>query len=247
MDKDLSLQKGAFADYLVRVSARARQVRLQVSPGKGLIVVVPRHFEPARIPLLLEKKREWIEGHLRRFAALSGARETASADILPDVIELPSLGEFWQICYNQTHTASVGTFSEAPGVLEVYGAVHNKPACRQALINWLRLRTREQLCSLLSSLAAEHGFTFRESVVRGQKTRWGSCSSNKTISLSYKLLFLERDWVRCVLLHELCHTVFMDHSANFRRLLNRLEPRCPQIDKEMREAWRLVPAWADNS
>jgi hypothetical protein len=91
------------------------------------------------------------------------------------------------------------------------------PAAR-VLINWLKRRTREEVCPWLSTLAAEYGFKFGESLVRGQKTRWGSCSSKGTISISSKLLFLERDWVRCVLIHELCHTVFMDHSQKFRGL-----------------------------
>ena len=245
MDKNLPLQKGGLFDYRVRVSARARQVRLQISPQDGLIVVAPRYFDLARIPALIERKRGWIENHLRRFAALPGGREPMSPLIMPEVIDLPALGESWQVSYSPMNTALVGIVSGAPGELKVYGAVHHQPACREILIKWLRRRTREKLCPWLSALAAEHGFAFRESVVRGQKTRWGSCSSKGTISLSYKLLFLEREWVRCVLLHELCHTVFMNHSADFRGLLQRLEPKCRQIDKEMREASRRVPGWVE--
>jgi predicted metal-dependent hydrolase len=177
---------------------------------------------------------------------MPSGEELPPAPTLPDVIELPALGESWQVSYRPMNTALVGIASEAPGVLSVYGAVHQKPVCRQALINWLRRRTREEICTWLSTLAAEHGFKFSESVVRGQKTRWGSCSSKGTISLSYKLLFLERNWVRCVLLHELCHTVHMDHSPKFRGLLNRIEPGCMQIDREMREGWRKIPAWVEN-
>src|SRR3989339_483296 len=243
MDKNLPLQKGSFVDYRVRVSSRTRHVRLQISPQEGLTVVAPRFFDLARIPALLEKKRDWIESHLRRFADGPRVRKTVPAFILPDVIELPALGESWQVCYSPMNTACVGIFSEAPGVLTVYGAVHRQLVCREVLINWLRRRAREGLCAWLSTLAAEHGFAFRESVVRGQKARWGSCSSKGTISLNYKLLFLEREWVRCVLLHELCHTVFMDHSPNFHALLDRVEPKCPQLDKELRKARKLVPTW----
>ncbi|MBW6485196.1 MAG: M48 family metallopeptidase [Syntrophobacterales bacterium] len=245
MDKNLPLPKKRLVDYRVRVSARARNVRLQISSQYGLVVVAPRYFDLARIPALIEQKRKWIESHLRRFAEMPGGRETRPALILPDVIDLPALGEAWQVRYNPMNTAVVGIVSEAPGELIVYGAVHHQPACREVLINWLRRRTREELCAWLSTLAAEYGFTFRESVVRGQKTRWGSCSAKGTISLSYKLLFLERDWVRCVLLHELCHTVIMNHSEDFRSLLNRLEPKSRQIDREMREAARRVPVWVE--
>jgi predicted metal-dependent hydrolase len=243
MDKNLPLQKGGFVDYRIRVSPRARNVRLLISPRDGLVVVAPPHFDLNRIPALVENRRGWIEGHLRRFVDMPRIQEAAPVLILPDVIELPSLGELWRVRYNPRNASFIGIVSEAPGELSVYGAVHHKPACRQVLINWLKNRTREEICPWLVKLAAEHGFKFRESTVRGQKTRWGSCSSRGTISLSYKLLFLERDWVRCVLLHELCHTVFMDHSPQFHGLLNSIEPKCRQIDKEMREGWKRIPLW----
>jgi predicted metal-dependent hydrolase len=246
IDENFLRQEGSFVDYRVRVSGRVRNVRLTLSAQDGLVVVVPPHFDADRIPGVLDAKRGWIEGHLRRLAEMPSVRETASAVVLPDAMELPALGESWRVIYRTMNTERVGIISESSGVLTVYGAVHDVLSCREALCNWLKRRTREELCPLLSALAVEHGFRFRESAVRGQKTRWGSCSAQGTISISFKLLFLERDWVRCVLLHELCHTVFMNHSASFRELLHRIEPQCAQIDKAMRDAGRRVPAWADN-
>lgn len=246
MDKNLPLQKGSFVDYRVRVSGRARNVRLTMSPRDGLVVVVPHRFDMSRIPAIIDEKRVWIEGNLRRLAALSRIGETVPAMALPDAMELSAIGESWRVIYLPMNTARVGVISESPGVLTVYGAVHDVLLCREALLDWLKWRAREELCPWLSVLAGDHGFRFKESAVRGQKTRWGSCSAKGTISISFKLLFLERDWVRCVLLHELCHTVFMDHSASFKGLLNRIEPKCTQIDKEMRHAERRVPSWVDD-
>ncbi|MHB8830253.1 MAG: YgjP-like metallopeptidase domain-containing protein, partial [Syntrophales bacterium] len=97
MNKNLPLQKGGSFDYRIRISSRAQHVRLQISPQDGLLVVVPRYFDLALIPALLEKRHEWIEGHLRRFADMPRDRKPALASILPDVIELPALGESWQV------------------------------------------------------------------------------------------------------------------------------------------------------
>jgi predicted metal-dependent hydrolase len=166
---------------------------------------------------------------------------------LPESLELPALKESWRILYEPTNTRYVGVQADAPGPgqLTVYGAVEDRAACREVLRQWLRLRTRQELVPWLTRLAAEQGFTFREALVKGQKTRWASCSARGTINLSFKLLFLERDWVRCVLAHELCHTRQMNHSARFWEILGRIEPQCRQIQKQMREAWRRVPAWVE--
>ena len=232
-------------DYRIKTSARARNIRLTVSLRDGLTVVVPRNYDLRRIPAIVEKKRGWIETHLRRFADASDAIDRGPAAVLPEALELPALGESWRIDYRPTATRVVGVFVEEPGRITVYGAVSSHDACREALIGWLRLRTREELVPWLTRLAGQTGFKFHEAVIRGPKTRWASCSSSGTISLSFKLLFLDRDWVRCVLLHELCHTVCMNHSPRFWALLGDIEPECRPIHKRMRDGWKRVPSWVE--
>jgi predicted metal-dependent hydrolase len=241
-------------DYRVRTSTRARSVRLTLSPREGLTVVVPQKFDLRRVPAIVEKKRTWIETHLRRFAEDARGEAGAVAEaafarrlaaVLPESLDLPALGESWQIDYRRTTTRYVGVMVDGQGQLAVYGAIDDQDTCREALKGWLRLRAREELVPWLERLAGKAGFRFREAQIKGQKTRWASCSSKGTINLSFKLLFLEREWVRCVLQHELCHTVCMNHSPRFWALLGRLEPECRAIHKLMRDGWRRVPPWLE--
>jgi hypothetical protein len=178
-------------------------------------------------------------------AGIAPAAARAPLAALPEDIALPALEESWRIEYLSTKTRRIGVMMEQSGRLTVYGAVTDHDACRAVLIRWLKCRTREELVPWLYRLAEQNGFRFSEVLVRGQKTRWASCSSKGTISLSYKLLFLERDSVRCVLLHELCHTALMNHSRRFWTLLCGLEPNCKAIHKRMRDGWKQVPAWVE--
>ena len=246
VNHSLELNQGRVVDYRIRTSPRARNVRLTLSLREGLTVVVPRNYDLRRIPALVEKKRTWIDAHLRRFTDVSGTVDRRPTAVLPETLELPALGESWQIDYRPTNTRVVGVLAGDPGRITVYGAVSDHDACREVLKRWLRHRTREELVPWLGHLARQNGFKFKEAFIRGQKTRWASCSSKGTINLSFKLLFLERDWVRCVLLHELCHTVCMNHSSRFWALLGGIEPECRAIHKWMRDGWKRVPAWVED-
>jgi predicted metal-dependent hydrolase len=238
------MKQGESIDYRIRTSARARNVRLQLSARDGLTVVIPLHFNLRRIPAIVERKRAWIETHLRRFADMP-ATARAPLAALPESIELPALGESWRVEYRPARTRKIGVIQEQPGRITVYGAVDDRSACREVLKRWLCRRAREALVPWLGRLAGEGGFRFGEAAIRGQKTRWASCSSKGMISLSFKLLFLDREEVRCVLLHELCHTQCMNHSPRFWQLLNRHEPGCKAIDRRMRDGGKRVPAWVE--
>jgi hypothetical protein len=80
-------------------------------------------------------------------------------------------------------------------------------------------------------------------VVRNPHTRWGSYSRKETVSLNQNLLFLPTHLVRYVLLHELCHSVHLEHSAQFWSLLRDKEPRADALRDELRLAWRYLPDW----
>lgn len=86
----------------------------------------------------------------------------------------------------------------------------------------LRHEAKRLLPDRLMTLAARHHFTCTGVRIMNSKTRWGSCSSRKSINLSLSLMLLPWHLIDYVLLHELCHTVEMNHSDRFWQLLNSL-------------------------
>ncbi|GHV10978.1 zinc protease [Bacteroidia bacterium] len=84
----------------------------------------------------------------------------------------------------------------------------------------LRKQALAYLPGELQRLATVHGLHFQTVKIRKSKTRWGSCSSKGSISLSIYLMLLPPYLIEYVLLHELCHTVEMNHGNVFWALLN---------------------------
>ena len=84
----------------------------------------------------------------------------------------------------------------------------------------LRKQAWEYLPYRLKELAQKHGFQYNEVKIRKSKTRWGSCSIRSNINLSIYLMILPKHLIDYVLLHELCHTIEMNHSTAFWKLLD---------------------------
>ncbi len=78
-----------------------------------------------------------------------------------------------------------------------------------------------QLKDRLRYLAGKHGFSYNRVTIRDQRTRWGSCSPGNNISLNVKLVLLLPELRDYVLLHELVHTRFHNHSRRFWAKLDR--------------------------
>ncbi|MDR0810744.1 MAG: M48 family metallopeptidase [Paludibacter sp.] len=80
---------------------------------------------------------------------------------------------------------------------------------------FLRKEAKRILPVQVRLLADRFGFYFSNVKIQQSKTRWGSCSSRKSINLSLYLLLLPQELIDYVILHELCHTKEMNHSPRF--------------------------------
>ncbi len=230
--------------YSVRHSPKAKNLRLKVTPRDGLCVVVPRGFDEANIPAILEKKKAWIAEALTKAQARRRFLEPQPAPHLPERLDLRALGEVWSVVYRQADTTSGLRLRAADGALVITGARLERAAVIGKLKAWLRQRVREALFPLAQHLADRHRLELRGLFVKSQRTRWASCSAAKNLTLNTKLLFLAPELVRYVLIHELCHTVHLNHGAEFWLLVTCYEPRYRALDRALREAWKTVPQWA---
>lgn len=228
--------------YTVRESARARRVRLQITPQAEVEVIIPQGFDPDQLPQLLESKSRWLQRTLQQVRA---QRDQRGATTYPDQIWLRALNRSWQICYRPLLASEIHLVHRSDH-LELVGRTESWPLCCQALRRWLRHQAQIHLGSKLRVLSAQLNLPFEKVTIRSQKTRWGSCSHRHAISLNDKLLFLPVELMRYVLIHELCHTQHLDHSPEFWQLVNRYEPQCRELDAQLREARVYLPAWIES-
>ena len=230
------MQMPNLPDYVLRRSARARHVRLHISLTEGLVVVVPLRFDGARVPELLDAQRTWID---RKLFALG----TIDNDIAPPkTIELEAVGKRWNVDYRPTISASVAARSMGSDLI-LRGAVEDQAKCRAAIKRWLARQAKHDLVPWLEYLSDAHHLPFRKVTVRGQRTRWGSCSSRQTISINYQLLFLAPQLVNYVLIHELCHTRHLNHGAAFWQQVEQIEPEYRQLHQRLRRERGSLLGW----
>ena len=92
---------------------------------------------------------------------------------------------------------------------------------------------RRILVDRLDALCEKHGFSYHRVFVRNQKTRWGSCSAKKNISLNVNLVRLPEELMDYAIMHELVHTRELNHGFRFWGLLESFMPGAKVLDREL--------------
>ncbi len=97
-----------------------------------------------------------------------------------------------------------------------------------------KARARELVESKIEKFNKRYNFHFKRISIRNQRTRWGSCSTNKNLNFNYRIIFLKEKHVNYLVVHELCHLGQMNHSRQFWALVAKEIPDYKQLAKEVR-------------
>jgi predicted metal-dependent hydrolase len=115
---------------------------------------------------------------------------------------------------------------------------------RPLIEQWYRRKAAQQLPAQLMALAKAHDIPVGRVAVRDQRSRWGACSSQGTITLNWRLIQVP-DFVReYVLLHELMHRRELNHSRRFWRLVAACCPRHLEARRWLKREGKLL--WPDH-
>ena len=230
--------------YTIRESQRAKRVILKFFSAQGLEIVIPKGFNRKLIPEILRKNQKWLIDTTQQVSTKEEDDfHLEGKNTLPEKIFLRAIKQEWKVRSKVT-SKQLLTLAEKNTELIFSGKmVNNMEAAYYLLGKWVRNKAELYLKPWLQQAAAETGVSYQKVTIRDQKTRWGSCSSQKNISLNCKLLFLPHHLVRYVLIHELCHTIQLNHSPEFWQLVARLEPEYSKFRIELRKARKYIPAW----
>ncbi len=195
--------------YQVRRSDRARRVRVTVDLARGVEVVLPRRAPEREAAAAIREFRPWIE---RRMAELEGARAAVAAR----GDSVPYLGRTLALLVEpgRTRVARRGDMLVVP----------DGEARMPALERWYRRAARSEIEPRLERACALAGTSYSGLTIRGQRTRWASCSRSGSMSFNWRLLLAPEAVLDYVIWHEVCHLEVMDHSPRFWRLVAARSP-----------------------
>ena len=188
-----------------RRNARARRLVLRLSRDRaGVIVTLPPRVGRNEALDFAKKSSQWIVERL--------ASEPIHQPLRAGT-EIIIRGERRQILHSGARRGTV-TLSES--TVTVAGDLAH---LQRRLVDWLKAEAKRDLVKASEFYAQVMGVRFHRLSVRDQKSRWGSCTSDGTLSYSWRLVLAPPFVLDYVAAHEVAHLKHMNHGRNFWRLV----------------------------
>lgn len=190
-------------DYKI-VRSKRKTVSVSVSPKNEITVRCPLKISDSAINDFIESKSDW----LYRVIAENNVKNDFNGKIL-------NFEEIY-VCGNKVPLI----FADFNRIEYDAVFVKDRASIKKTYIKFLStglINSAEQIAKEINLKCS--GFS-----VRAYKSRWGCCDKSKNITLNYLLAMLPYYLQRYVIIHELCHTVYFNHSSNFWKLVAKLEP-----------------------
>jgi predicted metal-dependent hydrolase len=219
--------------FAVRISPRARRLTARVHVGGRVEIVVPVGVNAHTVRDFVQRFTPWID---RKVAAMQCF--AAPSEPVPATVEFALTQEKFAVDWRREPKRGLEQTLD-----RIVVRAPDERGARALLQGWLKRAAYERLAPRLLQLADDLNYSVARVSIRCQRTRWGSCSTRGTVSLNCSLLFLTLEVVRYLFVHELAHTKHMNHSANFWRLVEKIEPDYRRLDRDLLAGWRTVPGW----
>ena len=205
-------------NYIV-VHRDVKHARLRVHEDGSVQLFVPNKFTDVEVAKVIEMKAQWIASKQQYFKQ--------KGKILLRRNELLLLGNRYAYFYSTQYTNKVVVNHESRTI-----------QARRDLLDihiqekWLKGIASKYIHKRANELSTALLLPYNKLYIRSQKRKWGNCSSDKNISINWRIIKAPAFVIDYVITHELCHTVIMKHTVKFETLLN---SHCP--DYKQAQVW----------
>ena len=212
---------------LIRSKKRTKTLSLTVKPEGMVVIQAPYPVPQAEIDGFFQRKLPWIRQKLATLA-LQVSREIPRSDALAAGDKVLFLGVAYPVIINGINLNGGNlSFDGSRFILSPCAAASGKDSLR----SWYQQTASSFLPDRVSVYEEIMGCNSRSVRISRARSRWGSCSADNRIALSWRLMMAPPAIIDYVVVHELAHIREKNHSPRFWSLVGNI---CPDYRKHRR-------------
>lgn len=201
-----------------------KNARIKISNDLSVTAIVPLNYSVHKLDNLMREKMRWIARTINRLKQNSKSIVLSENQIL-------LFGEVYEFIRDSSLKDRVLTFNAS----KMIKSDHNLSENKELLNVWYKNFAAKYIKQRVSEIADKYGFEFNRLFVRSQRTKWGTCSSDRNLSFNWRLILCPLFVMDYLIIHELSHLNEMNHSARFWQTVAGLYPDYEKAKKWLKE------------
>lgn len=206
------------------IRSKRKTLAMEIRPDGTLVVRAPLRLPQKEIARFVQSHAAWVERKRKEMAARP--QPVRHAFLPGEAFRFLGQKCFLRYSGGKEPVALKGDVLVVPAL--------PREQLRSKIIAWYRAQARLVLKQRLDGWARKTGLCYSGLRITSAKTRWGSCTGKNVLSFPFFLVMAPPEVIDSVVVHELCHTRFHNHSSQFWQLVHSVLP-----DYDARHRWLM--------
>lgn len=212
-------------EYTHKTNKRSKSIKLKIEQGGKVVVISPKFVPKFVIKQFVKKNEAWVVNALKK---------TNKGDKFDSSTHTFIFGKKYQreILFSTKQKTGIYVAGKKlvlnPLTLPKITTAQDKKTWdkkfQKKVDDFLKNTASHYIVERTHKIAKKMDLEFNKITLRKQKTRWGSCSSQRNLNFNWRLVHFDTNIIDYVIVHELSHLVHMDHSKNFWELVKKYDP-----------------------
>ena len=221
---------------------KRKTVTIKVMPKDKIQMIVPNRVSKDMLKKILNKNTNWI------LSKLSSFKDFADSFMKRDYVDYEVYYYMGKPRYlkiikdkniDNKNKRSYNYIELRDDNIEIRTNNWDKDYLKESLKKWYKIQSEEVLMDRINFLRKKSE-NFRKInpeivKVKEQKKIWGSCNTKKTIYINSKISMLPVEAIDYIIVHEFCHILYMNHSKDFYKSVEKIIPNYKEIVAWLKE------------
>lgn len=193
------------------VRSKRTTLCISIRDDEKVLVKAPLFLNEDKIREILEKKAEWI---LEKKKEVHKVQEKKISRNYENGSTLPYLGREYPMEIVIGKKASV-SFEEEKFVIVLSEKKQDAESLKGLLKKWYKKQTLDMTTKRAADYARQMNVSVTSISIKSRKKQWGTCDNKGNLTFNWRLSMASPEAMDYVVVHELCHRQYMDHSKQF--------------------------------
>lgn len=197
------------------IRSNRKTISIMINKDAQVVVKAPNRVSQKYIDDFVSSKQDWVHKNIKKMEAIAEQRQPKKYDG----------GEIFML-FGKEYLMCISSVEKKIRIVDdrIYFPQAYLDNPKEHMIKWYKAIAKKYLVKRTEQIAAQLDLHPNKIKITSADKRWGSCSSKKNINFSYKLIMANEMAIDYVIIHELCHLLYMNHSRLYWSTVERIMP-----------------------